>query len=133
MAYRKLTGQISHRHPFHGDLEQQIMKKRYIYRPRFGEDTYYHTPDMYDFDPAAVDKLYKGVQGCVGCAGLGQDSGRTILQQAVSAIVAAGIVGAGTYFIAKALKKSEKKSMQWGTIAGGVIGIASIIAERRGA
>lgn len=110
MAYRMLTGQISHRHPF------------------YGED-YYHTPDMYDFDPSAIDKLYKGVQGCSSC--LGQYQERTVAQKLIVAITLAAIGGIGTYYIAKTFGKNKKKSMQFGTLAAGVFGVSSLLTEKK--
>jgi hypothetical protein len=131
MAYRKLTGQVSHRHPFHGDLERQ----RYFYRPRFmGYGSYYHTPDMYDFDVSAVDKLYKGVQGdefqltepvsgmgefqlTEPVSGLGEFNPKTI----AATLITGGLIGLGTYGVARLLlNKSKKTSRTWG-LAGGII------------
>jgi hypothetical protein len=112
MAYRKLTGQISHRHPFHD---------------------YYSTPDMYDFDIASIDKLYKGVQGyevTEPVAGPGAFDAQSV----ANTVVTGAIVGLGTYGVARLLlAKPVKTSRTWGLFGGGLVAAMSLLADVRGA
>ena len=121
MAYRKLTNQISHRNPFYG----------------YG---YYHTPDMYDFDIASIDKLYKGVQGepqqfsptipvagCSSCSGMGQDMAKV----AIGSLISGAVIGVGTYLVARWLGKPISTSKTWALLGGGLIAATSLVADTR--
>lgn len=114
MPYQKLTGQISQRHPFYG----------------MG-DSYYSVPDMYDFDIASIDKLYKGVQGyplTEPVSGLGQFNAASV----VNTVATGAIIGLGTYAVARLLLgKPIKVSRTWGLWGGGLVALLSLVADMR--
>ena len=118
MPYRKVTGMISHRHPFYG----------------YSGGSYYTTPDMYDFDIASVDRLYSQVQGYgqEAAPGVPAAGGLTMGQRIAGTLVMAGIGGAGLYFIAKFLQRPEKSAAKWGGVGAVALAVLSLLGERRG-
>lgn len=96
-GFYKVTGQrISHRHPFHG----------------YGEG-YYIEPDIYDRDIAALDKMYKGVQG------FGLDAGK-IWEMSKDPLMRGLFIGLTSWAIAKAVGADKSISRRIGLVSGGV-------------
>lgn len=125
MAYRKLTGQISHRHPFHG---------------------YYDQPDMYDVNLDRIDhRIYRGVQGfgkyvpsrqadeimmekryLHSVQGYGEFTAEKVYDMTKEPIVRALFMGLTSYGLAKLVKAQPKVAKRIGLVTGGMEFIISV-------
>jgi hypothetical protein len=98
--YKVVSRNVSARHPFHG---------------------YYTTPDLYDYDVAAEDKLYKGVRGY---GGLGLDA-TELWSMSRQPLLRGLLVGATAWAISKAVGADKKIARRIGLVSGGVEAIMS--------
>lgn len=100
--YKVASGNVSARHPFHGD--------------------YYAQPDMYDEDISAQDYLYKGVRGVDG---LGLEAAE-IWDMSKQPLLRGLFVGATAWMIARAVGADKKVAHRVGFVSGGVEAIMSM-------
>lgn len=123
MPYRKVTGMISARHPFHdyyqSDPEADWVRERRAQNVQ-GFGGAYSTPNVYDFDVSAIDRTYSQILG------YGAFDTEKVKSMTKEPVVRALFVGLTAWSLAKLVRAQPNVAKRIGLVSGGMEFIISM-------